>query len=77
MNLFVEKRVFNSSLNGKAVRIKGYDVDGEKCDRLFLVSEVDGEYLDLINSYGSRVRVHMESFEGYEECLKLTILEEK
>lgn len=76
MNLFEQTTVFNSMLAGKAVHIKGHDVDGEKFDRVFLVKSVDGENLTLVNCQGIEIRVHMESFDlSDKEALKLKVLE--
>jgi hypothetical protein len=71
--LFVEKKVFNPALSGKAVYLKGYDVDGDMVDRLFLVKGVNGEKIILTNSQGNEVDLHMENFS--DEGIKLTVLE--
>lgn len=76
MDLFEQTTVFNSNLAGKAVHIKGHDIDGEKYDRIFLVKSVDGENLTLVNCQGEKIKVHMESFDSSDkEALKLKVLE--
>lgn len=76
MDLFEQTTVFNSNLAGKAVHIKGYDIDGEKFDRVFLVKSVDGENLTLVNCQGREMQIHMESFDSSDkEALKLKVLE--
>lgn len=76
MDLFEQMTVFNSKLAGKAVHIKGYDVDGEEYDRVFLVKSVDGENLTLINCRGEKIKVHMESFDSSDkDALQLKVLE--
>ena len=77
MDLFVSSKVFNPELQGKAVRIKGFDIEGEDWDRLFLVKNVGGEYLDLVNWQGKEIaNVHMENFNHADDGLKLIVLEE-
>jgi hypothetical protein len=71
----VSKTVFNPDLEGKAVRIKGYDVDGGKWDRLFLVTEVKDDQIVLVNDAGSFLDIHIENFES-DEYLTLTVLKE-
>ncbi|MGE8207738.1 hypothetical protein ACQKP0_25030 [Heyndrickxia sp. NPDC080065] len=78
METFIESKVFNQKLAGKAVRIKGFDIDGGNWDRLFLVKDVKGEYITLINCQGEEIEdVHIENFEHAEDGLKITVLEEK
>ncbi|QPQ35932.1 MULTISPECIES: hypothetical protein [unclassified Lysinibacillus] len=76
MELYEQTTVFNSKLAGKAVHIKGHDVDGEEYDRVFLVKSVDGENLTLVNCQGKVIFLHMESFDSFDkEALKLKVLE--
>ncbi|MBU5213248.1 hypothetical protein [Heyndrickxia oleronia] len=78
MDTFVESKVFNPNLLGKAVRIKGFDVDGHHWDRLFLVKDINGSYISLVNDQGEETeKVHMENFEYADEALKIKVLEEK
>lgn len=76
MELFVTEKVFNAKLNGKAVYIKGYDVDGEKWDGLYLVKETQFDKILLIGRTGREYSLYMEEFEK-GELLTLTVLEEK
>lgn len=76
MDLFEQTTVFNSKLAGKAVHIKGRDVDGEEYDRVFLVKSVDGENLTLVNCQGREFKLHMENFDSSDrEALTLKVLE--
>ena len=78
MDIFVNSKVFNPNLFGKAVRVKGFDIDGEHYNRLFLVRDVNGEHISLINCQGGLIKdLHIENFEHSDEALKITILEEE
>ncbi|QIA28618.1 hypothetical protein [Phage f2b1] len=76
MELFVTEKVFNLALNGRAVRIKGCDFDGDKWDGIYLVKATRFDYIDIISRTGNEYSLHMENFET-EELLTLTVLEEK
>jgi len=65
MELFVQAKVFNPALVGKAVRITGYDEDGVSLDGLYLVKHVAGEKIQLVKSNGNMFSLHMESFEPH------------
>lgn len=74
--LIVTERVFNPKLLGKAVYIVGYDIDGEHYDRVFLVKDVKGTLISLINCQGSTIEnLHIEHFIYGENSLKMTVLE--
>jgi hypothetical protein len=76
MELFAQMKSFNPKLTGKAVHIKGFDIEGEHWDRVFLVKNVAGEYIDLINCQGKEIKsLHMENFEQADDGLKLIVLE--
>lgn len=76
MELFVQTTVFNPSLIGKAVRIKGFDRDGEKWDRVFLVKKTDGENITLTDYTGQNYTFHLENFSFEDnDLLKMTVLE--
>lgn len=78
LDIFVPKNVmaFNPKLQGKAVQIEGYDVDGEAWNRLFLVKDCLDDHLYLINDQGKDIKVHKENFER-DGFLTITVLEEK
>lgn len=48
MEICIQMKAFNPRLEGKAVKVVGYDANGEKYNHVFLVSEVDGEKIILI-----------------------------
>jgi len=76
MELFVTEKVFNRELNGKAIRIKGYDTDGEKWDGVYLVKETQFDRILVTSRTGNEHLLYMEEFET-GAILTLTILEEK
>lgn len=78
MDVFINSKVFNPKLSGKAIRINGFDMDGEHYNRLFLVKDVNGEYISLINCQGHLIKdLNIENFEHSDDALKITILEEE
>jgi hypothetical protein len=72
--MFITKKVFDPALLGKAVYIKGLDIDGSEWDRLFLVQSVEGDEVILVNSSGINIGLHMENFET-GDLLTMKILE--
>lgn len=73
MDLFVTKEIVNPSLKHKAVLIKGYDVDGDVWNDVFLVKEVYTESLLLIGPSGNEIELHHENFK--DDLLKITVWE--
>lgn len=76
MDLFIQTKAFNPSLIGKAVRIKGHDVDGDAYNRLYLVNDTESDHIKVVNFQGNVVEISMENFE-IPDGLELTVLEEK
>jgi hypothetical protein len=76
MDTFSRVKVFNPELTEKAIRIKGFDTEGEHWNSVFLVSQTNGEYILLIDYCGTKFDVHMENFEHAEDGLKIIVLEE-
>ncbi|MFC5773714.1 hypothetical protein [Ectobacillus antri] len=76
MQIIVQEPVFNRQLKGKAVRVVGFDVDGDKWNNLFLVKDVNGEMIYLVAFTGKVVSFHIEDFES-EVGLKMTVIEEE
>ncbi|MTW85601.1 hypothetical protein F3157_07980 [Virgibacillus dakarensis] len=77
METFITSTVFNPNLRGKAVHIKGYDIEGEWYDRVFLVKDVSGEQITLVNSNGEFIEdIYLENFTYEDDALKITVLEE-
>ncbi|AIW03595.1 hypothetical protein CPT_Moonbeam197 [Bacillus phage Moonbeam] len=74
MELFVTEKVFNRKLNGKAIRIKGYDTDGEKWDGVYLVKETRFDQIVVTSRTGNEHFIYMEEFET-GELLTLIVLE--
>lgn len=77
MEMFSTAKVFNPELSGRAVRITGHDIEGEYCDRLFLVKSVKGEYITVVNCQGTVIGdIHLENFDHPDDPLKITVLKE-
>ena len=77
MEVFVTSTVFNQGLRGKAIYVNGHDIDGDQYNRIFLVHDVSGEHITLVNSTGELIEdIHLENFTHNDDPLKITILEE-
>lgn len=77
MEMYVSVKSFNPKLQGKAIRIKGFDFEGDRYDRLFLVKEVNGESISVVNCQGEVIEdLHIENFDHSEQALRITVLEE-
>jgi hypothetical protein len=72
MDLFVQETVFNRNLVGKAVTLKGRDVDCDEWEGLYLVKAVKFTNIVLIDKNGEDYNLHMENFGG--DYLTLTII---
>lgn len=72
--LFIQTKVFDPELGGKAIQLAGDSLEGEVLDGLYLVRGVDGQYIRLINRFGKEFNLHLDNFE-HREGLKLQILE--
>lgn len=77
MELFETKKVFNRQLFGRAVRIKGYDQNGDKVNELFIVKEYHFDHIVLISRTGSEWTFYMGEFNNPEQLLTLTVLKEE
>jgi hypothetical protein len=72
MDLFVQETVFNRNLVGKAVTLKGYDVDGDEWEGLYLVKAVKFTNIVFVDKNGEDYNLHMENFGGSN--ITLTII---
>jgi hypothetical protein len=79
MQLHVTKQVFNPELKGKAVYLRGRDCEGYYYAGFYLVREVEGEKIYLINAQGRNDYFYIYNFKGYDSdelgTLELTVLE--
>jgi hypothetical protein len=73
--MFVTKKVFDPALVGKAARVTGFDVDGDKWDKIVLIQEANGEHIRVLDRSGEDYGIHMENFDD-KDGLKLIILQE-
>lgn len=71
--MFVTKQVFDEKLLGEAVLVKGFSVDSVEFDRTFLIHEVNGDEMTLLNCMGGSVKVTLDDF--IKGKLKMTVLE--
>lgn len=77
MDILITATVFNPKLRGKAVYVAGHDIDGQQYDRVFLVKDIDADYITLVNSNAEVIEnIHLENFTHENEPLKLKILED-
>jgi len=69
--MFVEKKVFDPNLEGKAVYLQAHETKVE--NGLYLVNIAEGEHLALINHRGDMEDFHVSYFE--DERNKLQVIE--